>query len=85
LDRRADVLPLSYDTIVRMPVETMQVVCGFLGLPTRNGWSRDIDRRAVGERPPLRLHPRVRRVCDELGERLQAAALHSARTDPLAC
>ena len=74
LDRRADVLPLSYDTIVRLPVETMQVVCRFLELPYHPRLVGDIDQRAVGERRPLELEPRIRQLCDELGEQLQAAA-----------
>jgi hypothetical protein len=52
----------------------MQVVCRFLELPYHPRLVGDIDQRAVGERRPLELEPRIRQLCDELGEQLQAAA-----------
>jgi hypothetical protein len=74
LEHRADVLPLSYDALVRAPETTMREVCAFLGVGWEPGIAADIDTRSIAKRPPLLLDPRIRELCDGLAARLDAAA-----------
>jgi hypothetical protein len=74
LDRRGDVLLSSYDALVADPEAGTRRMASFLGL----AWDRDladhIERRDGGRPAPVELDPRVRRLCDDLEERLAAAA-----------
>ncbi len=75
LDRRSDVMPVSYDQIVADPAGRLRAVCDFVGLPYRDEVSAHVDSRSVGRATTrLDLDPRVRALCDDLGARLDAAA-----------
>jgi len=70
LDRRDDLTVLSYDSLVRQPEEAMQGVCRFLGLEFDRRLIAHIDPRPATAHRPVEIDPRVRRLCEELGERL---------------
>jgi hypothetical protein len=76
LDRRHDVLLSSYDALVAAPEAGTRAVASFLGLEWDPNLASHIERRdgGSGAAPLLELDPRVRRVCDELQERLDAVA-----------
>ena len=74
LDRRDDVLPVSYGALVRDPGRTMRAVCGFLDVPWRPSASAHIDRRSAFTGPAVTLDPRIRTMCDGMMEQLDAAA-----------
>ena len=73
LDRRTDVLPVSYDAFVRDPESEMQVVCRFLDYPWRPTIVAHVKKRERSPRPPLPVEPRIRELCDELLDRLDTA------------
>ena len=73
LDRRPDVLLVSYGAMVADPAAEMRRICEFLELPYRPQLHEHVDARASAERPPLAIDARVRALCDELGSRLEAA------------
>jgi hypothetical protein len=73
LDRRADVLLVSYEAMVADPAAEMRRICTFLDLPYRPSLHEHVDARSASERPPLAIDPRVRTLCDELAARLEAA------------
>lgn len=76
LDRRPDVLLVSYDAVVARPEPELRRLCAFLGVP----WS---ERLAAGiaarPRPADRLDidPAIRARCDELAAALDAAAVEA--------
>jgi hypothetical protein len=70
LDRRPDVLLVSYGEMVRDPQATARRVCGFLDLPYRHEFAAGVVAGPARDRLPI--DPRVRAMCDELTERLQA-------------
>ena len=74
LDVREDVLPVSYDTVVRAPEATVRLICRFLGVAWDPGLAAHIDRRSLRPREPLRLHPAIRERCEALAARLDAAS-----------
>jgi hypothetical protein len=74
LDRRDDVLPVSYGALVRDPSRTMRAVCGFLDVPWRPSTSAHIDRRSAFTGLAVTLDPRIRTLCDGMMEQLDAAA-----------
>jgi hypothetical protein len=73
LDRRSDVLPVSYDAFVDDPEAEMHVVCRFLEVPWRPAIVAHVQRREASRRPRLSLDPRIRELCDRLQERLDTA------------
>jgi len=73
LDRRDDVLLVSYEAMVSSPEAEMGRICGFLSLDYRPQLHAHVDARAAGVRTPLPIDPVVRRLCDELSVRLGAA------------
>jgi hypothetical protein len=73
MDSRADVVPISYETLTREPDRTMRVLCDFAGVAWQPSVSRHIDRRAERAAGPVLLDPRIRSLCTELAERLAAA------------
>jgi hypothetical protein len=73
LDRRADVLPVSYGRMVADPAGTARRVCAFIGLPYRPSLAAAVT--AAPSRPPLPIDPRVRALCDELTARLDQVAV----------
>lgn len=80
LDRRDDVLPVSYDALVRAPEPVMRKVCAFLGATWRPEMVAGIEQRSDGRRGPVPLQPMVREVCDSMTARLVSVA--SAGADP---
>jgi len=72
LDQRDDVLLSSYDALVAKPEHCTRALATFLGLEWRPGLAAHIDHRDGRGRERLNLDPRVRRLCDELEERLAA-------------
>ena len=74
LDRRDDVLPVSYGALVHDPGRAMRAVCGFLDVPWRPSTSAHIDRRSAVRWPAVTLDPRIRSLCDGMMEQLDAAA-----------
>lgn len=78
LDRRDDVLLVSYDAFVADPDTEMRLVCRFLGFQWRPGLTSHVTRRAPVDRQPLSLEPRIRELCDDLQGRLDTARVRSA-------
>jgi hypothetical protein len=74
LDARGDLLPLSYDSLVRAPESTMRAVTAFLGAEWDPAMASDIDGRAIGRSERLVIHPDIRARCDALAARLDAVA-----------
>jgi hypothetical protein len=64
LDARADVLPLSYDTLVRSPQSTMRVVTAFLEAVWDPAMASGIDGRAIGRNERLAISSDIRARCD---------------------
>jgi hypothetical protein len=79
LDRRRDVMLSSYDALVADPEETMREVCDFLGFPCRPQLWQHVERRSSHGRRALDIDPRVRRLCDEMAERLDGARTQRTR------
>jgi hypothetical protein len=75
LDRRDDVLLVSYGALVRDPGRTMRAACDFLEVPWSPSTSAHIDRRSVVKQPAVTLDPRIRSLCDEMMGQLDAAAV----------
>lgn len=73
LDRRGDVLPVSYDAFVNDPEAEMRLVCRFLDFSWHAALISLVTKRTPAERQPLSLDPRIRELCDELQSRLDAA------------
>jgi hypothetical protein len=78
LAERPDVLPVSYDTLVRQPAAHTRLVAAFLGAAWQPSMAAAIDGRAVTPRPALPLDPLVRACCENLAHRLDAAASAAA-------
>ncbi len=74
LDRRDDVALVSYDAFVRDADAAMRALCAFLGARYRPALVAHVDRRSWRPGPQLDIDPRVRRLCDDLTARLDAAA-----------
>jgi hypothetical protein len=77
-DRRDDVLPVSYDALVRDPVASMRVMCTFLGMDWDPALAARIDARALRPSEPLPVDPRIRDLCRTLAQQLDAAAAAAA-------
>ena len=73
LDQRADVLLVSYQAMVSGPEAEMRRICDLLSLDYRPQLDAHVDARAAGARGPLPIDPEVRRLCDDLTARLDAA------------
>jgi hypothetical protein len=78
LDERDDVLLSSYDALVADPEGRTRALASFLDLAWHPGLAAHIERRDGRRADPLDLDPRVRRLCDELEERLAHAAAAQA-------
>ncbi|MEO6999693.1 MAG: sulfotransferase, partial [Terracoccus sp.] len=72
LDRRDDVLLLSYDDLVRDPETTMRRLCAFLDFPLSRGLYAHIEARSSHARRPLDVDPAVDALADEVTARLRA-------------
>ena len=73
LDRRPDVLLVSYDEALRDPEAELRRICAFLGFPYRPQLAAHIQPRPPATPGPLDIDPRVRASCEELAARLDAA------------
>jgi hypothetical protein len=73
LDRRDDVALSSYEALVDDPEGAMRALCGFLQFPYSPHLIAHIDRRARAPRAPLELDPTIRKLCNEMRERLDAS------------
>jgi sulfotransferase family protein len=74
LHERQDVMLVSYDGMISSPQAVMRSMCGFLGFPFEPQQTAHIENRERPDLPPLELEPGIRARCDELFERLEAAA-----------
>jgi hypothetical protein len=72
LDRRPDVLLVSYDDALRDPASEMRRICAFLGFPYRAQLVAHIEPRRPATPGPLDIDPRVVACCQELAARLDA-------------
>ncbi|HEU4868594.1 MAG TPA: hypothetical protein VFV09_12810 [Actinomycetota bacterium] len=72
LDRRSDVLPVSYDRLIEFPDEVTQQICAFLGCPWDRRFAEHIEPRHPSEAPDLEIDPRIRSLCDELQARFDS-------------
>lgn len=76
---RPDVMLSSYDALVADPEDSMRRLCSFIGFPYSPELSAHIERRTTHRRRSLDIEPRVRRLCDQMGDRLdQALRAHPA-------
>jgi hypothetical protein len=73
LDKRTDVLPISYRDLVSKPAATMRGICEFLGANWDIRACAHIDSRDTGRREPVLIDPRIRAWCDDLTEQFEAA------------
>jgi hypothetical protein len=73
LDRRPDVLLVSYGAMVSDSRAEMSRICGFLDLAYRPELDEHVDARAAPGRAPLAIDAEVRRLCDELTARLEGS------------
>jgi hypothetical protein len=80
LDERPDVLLVSYDSFVANPESYMRPLCGYLGLTWDPRLTSHVAPRAPKDIEPLVLEPTIRRLCNELLERLDARE-RSGRSD----
>jgi hypothetical protein len=78
LDRREDILLVSYDAFVEDPDTEMRLVCRFLDFPWQPSLVAHVKRRASMAPQRLRLEPRIRGLCDDLQSRLDAVRVRSA-------
>ncbi|MCA2211918.1 sulfotransferase [Jidongwangia harbinensis] len=76
LDRRDDVLLVSYSDMVLDPAGQAGCVCAFLDLPYRPEFAADVTAAPARERLPI--DARVRALCDDLTARLQRAGAEVA-------
>jgi hypothetical protein len=81
LDRRPDVLLVSYDAMVRDPQAEARRICAFLEFPYRDRLVAHIAPRPPATPGPLDIDPRIRVCCDELTARLDAAHRQHQQTN----
>lgn len=72
LNRRNDVLPVSYDRLIEAPDEVTQRICGFLGCPWDRRFAEHIEPRVSSKAAPLEIDLRIRSLCDELQARFDS-------------
>ena len=72
LDRRDDILLASYGRFVEDPESSMRRICEFLGVGYGPEMVAHVDARAAST-SRVEIDPEVRRLCDELTGRLDAA------------
>jgi sulfotransferase family protein len=75
LDRRGDVLLMSYERILAEPERSMRSLCDFLSLPFDRRMAAVIDPNAPSKGPSLEIDARIRAQSVELESRLEAAVL----------
>lgn len=65
----------SYDALLSAPEATMRALCLAIEIDYSPGFVAHVEGGRQGRTTPLDLDPRVRALCDELGERLEHARL----------
>ncbi len=73
LDRRFDVLLVSYLAFLNDPAATMRQLCGFLDFPYTASLIEQVTTRAPTYREPLDIDPRIREQCSVLADRLEVS------------
>jgi hypothetical protein len=75
LDERPDVRLCSYERLVAEPQSSMRSLYEFVGVgyPERD-ITHGVHRRSASRREDFTLNPEIRQLCEELWERLEAAA-----------
>lgn len=81
LDRRPDVVLVSWDQLVRAPEALMGRLCRFLGLDLRRQMIAHMEMRGDIGRPSVEIDPRIRARCADLQSRLDEIATIGA-ADP---
>lgn len=82
LDQRSDTTIVSWDRLVAAPEPEMQALCRFLDLPFDHRLVAHISPARSGDRDPVAIDPAVRARCQELHQRLAAAAEAAAQGGP---
>jgi hypothetical protein len=77
LDRRTDVVLVSYDTMVSEPEPTMRILCAFLHLPFTNGLIEHIQARDA-PKDQIEIDPDIRARCAALQTALDETARNRA-------
>ncbi|HEY7704678.1 MAG TPA: sulfotransferase domain-containing protein [Acidimicrobiia bacterium] len=78
LDRREDVLLVSYDRFIADPAPVMARICEFLGIPFTEALISHVERRASRASQISEISPPIHELCDQLRLRLDAVAEVSA-------
>lgn len=78
LDRRGDVILISYDATVADPERSMRALASFLGIPLRPELAAHVERR-TGPGDRVEIDGRIRILCEELLARLDAHIRGSER------
>lgn len=73
LDRRDDVLLVSYDAFAADPEQEMRRLCAFVGVRYRSELDRHVDRRESHGSGPLDIEPHVRQLAQAMTDRLDAS------------
>jgi hypothetical protein len=73
LDECDDVLLISYEQLVSQPTEELQAALRFVGLPFGRNSFRHVTTDSVSRDPPNEIDGEVRRLCDDMMSRLDAA------------
>jgi hypothetical protein len=63
LDRRADVLLLNYEELVRDPVTVVERAYQFVGLEFHDKYTRNVFATSIGRRPAPEIDPEVEQLC----------------------
>jgi hypothetical protein len=80
LDRRPDVLLVSYDAFLRSPEATMRSLCAFLDFEYRPRLIAHIAPRPSRRPPrPLPIEPEIAELCADMTRRLDVASEERAR------
>jgi hypothetical protein len=82
LDRRSDVLLVSYDAMLGDPAAEARRICTFLEFPYHSRLIAHVAPRAPATPGPLDIDPRVRARCEELAARLDSAHRQHQPTNP---
>jgi hypothetical protein len=82
LDRRSDVLLVSYDAMLADPVTEARRICAFLQFPYHPRLVAHVAPRAPAMPGPLDIDPRVRARCEELAARLDTGYRQHQPTNP---
>ena len=82
LDRRSDVLLVSYDAMLGDPAAEARRICTFLEFPYHPRLIAHVAPRAPATPGPLDIDPRVRARCEELAARLDTAHRQHQPTNP---